>query len=71
MITANKCIAYKIEFHHDLTLLPIRKPKFPAPVYDNLHEERLKAPEQKWQHLQTLKSVLPQDCHAFYDALPH
>lgn len=31
------------------------------------HSAPLKIPKTKWTHLQELKSVIPQDCHPFYD----
>lgn len=35
-----------------------------------LHEHRLKISKKKWQHLQDLKSLIPADCHYFYDNIP-
>lgn len=64
-------IYYKINIKDNYQLLPqrsatrfeIRRPKL-------LHSERLKISKKKWQHLQDLKTLLPADCHYFYDNIP-
>ena len=35
------------------------------------YTEQPKVKKAKYEDLQTLKRVLPQDFHSFYDALPH
>lgn len=40
-------------------------------VYPPLYTERCKINKSKWLHLQELKSVIPRDCHQFYDNLPY
>lgn len=39
--------------------------------FKQLHHAPLKIKRRKYNDLQDLKKVLPKDCHAFYDALPH
>lgn len=39
--------------------------------FPNLHNQKLKIPEQKYKHLQELKAVIPKDCHPYYDNLPY
>lgn len=64
-------IEYKIDFDHELQLLPARSLKYPDIVqYKALHNSRLKIKQTKWKHLQEIKSVLSKDCHDFYDNLP-
>lgn len=36
-------------------------------TFQPAHKEQLKITTKKWKHLQELKEVVPQDCHAFYD----
>lgn len=64
-------IYYKTNIKNDYQLLPrrtatnsdIRQPNL-------LHSQRLKISKKKWQHLLDLKSLLPADCHYFYDNIP-
>lgn len=64
-------IYYKTNIKHDYQLLPqrsarnfeIRQPKL-------LHLQRLKISKKKWQHLQDLKTLIPVECHYFYDNIP-
>lgn len=39
--------------------------------FPQLHPQKIPIKKQKWLHLQELKKVIPKDCHAFYDNLPH
>lgn len=65
-------IKCKLSFDEELKELPRRPNKVNRyEIPQNLYNERLKIPDRKWQHLQELKSVIPEDCHAFYDNLPH
>lgn len=67
-----KIIEYKIDFDEDFKPLPVRSLKYPSDInYSPLHQDRLKIKEQKWRHLQEIKSVLTMDCQSFYDDLPH
>lgn len=65
-------IRYKLDFDDEWRELPIR-PKSIAVTdcsYPQLHKSTLKLSYSKWKHLQELKSVIPEDCHTFYDNLP-
>lgn len=59
-------------FHEEFKELP-RRPNRVDKDYipQRLYNDRLKIPERKLQHLQELKSVIPIDCRAFYENLPH
>lgn len=64
-------IKFKLSFDEELQTLPVRsKPIAIIENYPPLSENRLPIPATKWKHLQQLKSVLPSDCHHFYDNLP-
>ncbi|XP_022197121.2 uncharacterized protein LOC111054395 [Nilaparvata lugens] len=39
--------------------------------FKQLHKEPLKITKTKWTHLQQLKSVIPTDCHPFYDTIAY
>mgnify|MGYP007063901540 CR=1 FL=1 len=68
----NGRIMYKLSFDEQFQELPRRKLKVnKSEVPQNLYSDRLKIPEKKWHHLQELKSVIPKDCHDFYDNLPY
>lgn len=36
-------------------------------IFEQLHKARLNIKKTKFQHLQELKAVLPEDCWSFYD----
>jgi len=40
-------------------------------IYGQLHAEELKIPKSKWEHLQQLKKVIPNDCHEFYNHIKY
>lgn len=68
----NGTIEFKKHFKDDFCPLP-RRPKPISAVVNNvppLYSSRLPIFESKYQHLQQLKSVIPADCHLFYDNLP-
>lgn len=74
----NPCgtIDYKLHFADDFVPLP-RRPKkiissgsFTESV-GSLNESRQPITKTKYDHLQELKSVIPKDCHSFYDNLPY
>ncbi|CAH2108601.1 unnamed protein product [Euphydryas editha] len=68
----NGTIEFKKHFKDDFCPLP-RRPKPISAVVNNvppLYSSRLPIFENKYQHLQQLKSVIPADCHLFYDNLP-
>lgn len=66
-------IEYKCKFDDPYQVLPqrLRNEKNENLIVKNLYQERLKIKRTKWQHLQELKSVLPHECHDFYNNLPH
>jgi len=67
----NGFIYYKLDLDLEWQELP-RRPKPVNPkMFPALYSDKLKITEKKWKDLQSLKSVLPADCHSFYDALPH
>lgn len=67
-------IQVKIDFEGDFNDLP-RKRNCSAikalAEFRQVHRSPLKIKKQKWLHLQQLKSVIPTDCHLFYDCLPY
>lgn len=66
-------IEYKKHFQHEFTPLP-RRPRSISTLIDSvppLYSSRLPIMESKYEHLQQLKSVIPKDCHLFYDNLPY
>lgn len=67
----NKGISYKINYSDNWTNLPHRLKVNLNPQIGRLYQSRLKIKQQKYEHLQALKKVLPSDCHNFYDSLPH
>lgn len=65
-------IKTKLNFNEDFQNLPqmknIAKP-LSLCTFPQLHSESLKILNIKWKNLKDLKSVLPKDCHSFYDNL--
>ena len=65
-------IMYKLKFSNDWVGLDLgRKNKLPSSNPSQLYHNRRKIKKTKYEHLQSLKSVLPVDVHSFYDSLPH
>ncbi|CAG5056101.1 unnamed protein product [Parnassius apollo] len=65
-------IKFKLDFDSDWDSLPQRVNKIAIiREYASLHRNRIPITYQKYKHLQELKSVIPLDCHSFYDSLPH
>lgn len=63
---------YKLNFDSDWKELPQRAKKVSEPVaWPAMYSEKRKIKKQKWQHLQALKSVIPIDCHSYYDNLAY
>lgn len=60
----------KTDFSEDYKPLPqrVRRELQPLMSFPQLFNSPLKITNRKWHDLQ---SVIPQDCHAFYDNLPH
>lgn len=65
-------IHYKLNYKDQAMPLPVR-PKIveAVSVFPRLHEARLKIPLDKYLDLQALKSLMPSECHSYYDNLPH
>ena len=65
----NGLIYYKLDHLGQWLKIPRNySPSFMVP--DSLYTSPLKIKEQKYQHLQSLKAVIPIEYHAFYDNLP-
>ena len=66
-------IEYKLDFEKDWANLEQRVQRNIERESDapSLYTKRLPISAQKYQHLQQLKSVIPQDYHNFFDNLPH
>ncbi|KAK3789905.1 hypothetical protein RRG08_006582 [Elysia crispata] len=70
--TPDGSMFFKTSFADDWELLPLpRNDVIPVNGPDRLYSSRLKIKQSKYDHLQSLKSVLLKDAHAFYDNLPH
>lgn len=70
----NGDVMYKLRFGEEWKILNQRKtPVVPVKVDDlkNLYDQRRKITKKKFSDLQQLKSSMPRDYHAYYDALPH
>lgn len=69
----NGKIYTKTNFDEDFKTLPhrARKPCSPLSTFPQMFNSPLKIQRRKWQDLQELKSVIPSDCHLFYDHLPY
>lgn len=69
----NGTIDFKLHFTDEFSPLP-RRPKKLSSVIDMvpaLYETRQAIAKTKFYHLQELKSVIPKDCHGFFDNLPY
>lgn len=69
----NGIIQYKLDFDEDFKNLP-QRPKNPVCDLDNfpvLNAKKIAIPRDKWDDLQKLKDSMPQECHSFFDQLPH
>lgn len=65
-------IEVKLSFDAEWIALPQHPKLLPNEVnYRQLHSNKLPIKATKYNHLQQLKTVLPSDCHPFYDALPY
>lgn len=75
--TPEGIIFYKLDFDDNYTPLPQRIKRnnmsviIPKDIFKKLHKERLKIKKTKFNHLQELKPVMPEDCWLFYNSLPH
>jgi hypothetical protein len=69
-------ISYKLRHPHEWTIMhkrpvPTRGVNRVVPPAAPLYTSALKITKDKFKHLQELKTLLPLEYHAFYDALPH
>lgn len=65
-------VSYKLRHSDEWVILPNRKSSHhmkPIAVLPKLFSSRRRIKAAKWDDLQSLKSVLPRDVHAFYDNL--
>lgn len=69
--TADKNVRYRLNFGDELMDLPRKARNLNADTkaISPLHEMPLKLKKSKYEHLQSLKAVIPADYHAFYDRL--
>lgn len=68
----NGKIEYKLNFNDEWQELPHRPRKLNNfKGWQKLFQEKRKISAIKFRHLQDLLAVLPQDCHPFYNNLPH
>lgn len=64
----NGHVMYKVNFDEEYVDLPIRIKPYECMVEPRqLHADQLPIKQSKWQHLQDLKTVIPQEYHSFYD----
>lgn len=68
-------LVYKLNFDDPLELLPQRPLKLcndvtPLSMLPKLYDAKLPISQRKYKDLQDLKTVLPSNCHSFYDDLP-
>ena len=69
--TSDGKIQVKLDFDEDWFDLPQRQQVVNRDViYERLHSGPISITSSKYNHLQQLKSVILQDCYAFYDTLP-
>lgn len=68
-------ISVKIHsFDNEFSDLPQRKRRNSVAKlteFKQRHQAPLKITQTKWNHLQQLKSVIPSDCHHFYDSIKY
>uniref|UniRef100_A0A6P7FNF7 Uncharacterized protein LOC114329571 n=1 Tax=Diabrotica virgifera virgifera TaxID=50390 RepID=A0A6P7FNF7_DIAVI len=65
-------VLYKTNFDQEWQILPQRMIQVAAPItWNKLNKEPRKISASKFKHLQELKPVIPKDCHAYYDNIPH
>ncbi|XP_044750002.1 uncharacterized protein LOC123310551 [Coccinella septempunctata] len=66
-------VKYKLHFSNEFIELPNRPNKikdFGLTEFPALYKGRNKITKTKYEHLQTIKKCIPQDCWGFYDNLP-
>lgn len=64
-------IHYKTDITSEYQPLPQKSRKlFKVVEPGPLHSQQLPISKMKYNHLQDLKKLLPNDCHSFYENLP-
>ncbi len=73
MYLPNGRVMYKIDFDDEYRDLPRKIITYDGAIHepDQLHSECLKISKTKYNHLQQLKSVIPEKYHGFYDELKY
>lgn len=64
-------IQYKLNFDEEWQFLPVRKNTNNAGNVKKIYNDHLPISEDKYNHLQSLKTVIHADYHGFYDSLKH
>ena len=65
-------LEFKFNFSDDWEALMLaRSDRLPVAAPEQLHSSRRNIKKTKFDHLQSMKTVLPDDAHSFYDALSH
>lgn len=65
-------VYFTLDYSEEWTVMPRRRENKNMEVYkEQLYTGQLPISDDKFKHLQELKSVMEIDHHAFYDALPH
>lgn len=64
-------IQYKLNYDDEWKNLPLRNSKIGVYQVNKLYKEPIKIKNEKFNHLQQLKSVLPKHTWQYYDNLPH
>lgn len=64
-------INFKLNYTDDYKLLPNKSKNNTKEITQLYKQGMLKIKQDKWNHLQALKAVLPKDVHYFYDSLQY
>ncbi|KAK7476129.1 hypothetical protein BaRGS_00032622 [Batillaria attramentaria] len=64
-------ITYKLHHSDDWKSLPRTLARRSTGEIQNLYDQPRPIPRRKWQDLQQLKALLPDEYHCFYDSLAH
>lgn len=72
---ASGVILFKLNYNDTFQELPRRPNKIDEDKmncdFPKLYKTQRKISLDKWNDLQSLKTIMPYDCHLFYDSLPH
>lgn len=69
--TPEGLISYKLQYDEDFKQLPRRPRNIDLVDFPPLFADQLPIPKDKWDDLQSLKMYIPNDCHQFFNHLPH